>query len=331
MTDLATDIAPAADDTVVDAVVDNGAPAPKTYDPNEPVDVEDFYRDDKPKAGEDLQDPDRSDGAEDGSVAEDEGADQPEPIDAPLSWAKDAKEKWADIPRETQEIIATREKERETFLQSKSREAAQTRQAVETEARTALMTIMQNHEQQLQPLIQQFTPKQPDLALLNSEDPAERNLYFQQEAAYRYNVAQQDALQQQLAETRQHAEVIAQHQRNAELEAEHAMLNDTLGTEWSDPSTRAKLLSDLRPIAAELGYPAELIANARGVDIIAMKHVATLKAKADKYDALQKAKMVPVRAAKGAIPPTARTGSPTGQQAAVDTAAQLYPNDVRRN
>lgn len=328
MIDLATDIAPAADVADTGAVIENAAPAPKTYDPNEPVDVEDFYRDDKPKEAQaagtpaDDLDPDVDPDAPDADVA---------PIDAPLSWAKDAKEKWADIPRETQEIIATREKERETFLQSKSREAAQTRQAVETEARSALLTIMQNHEQQLGPLIQQFAPKQPDLALLNSQDPADRDLYFQQEAAYRYNVAQQDQLQQQLAETRQHAEVIAQHQRNAELEAEHAMLNDTLGTEWSDPSTRAKLLETLQPIAAELGYPAELIANARGVDIIAMKHVATLKAKADKYDALQKAKMVPVRAAKGAIPPTARTGSPSGRQAEQDTAAQLYPDDVRRN
>jgi hypothetical protein len=255
----------------------------------------------------------------------------PEPIEAPISWAKDAKEQFAKLPREAQEIIATREKDRETFLQAKSREAATTRQAVETEARSALQTIMQNHAQQLEPLLHQIQPQQPDERLLASGDPEHMRLYMQQEAAYRHAVAQRETIAQRMQEAQRNADLIAQQQAATELQAEHELLAEKLGTEWTDPSTRAKLLSELQPIAAELGYSPELIAQARGADILAMKHVSILKAKADKWDAANKAKMVPVRAAKGAIPPTARPGTPVSQQAPKDVVSQLYPNDVRRN
>lgn len=301
-------------------VVDANVVAPEVAQPvqrTDEVDPADFYNDGEP--------------AEVEQEAAPEGEEQEaESIDAPLSWAKDAKEVWADVPREIQEIVATREKERETSLQAKYREAAGTRQAVETEARTALQTIMQNHQQALAQYAAQIEPVQPDLRLLNSEDPNHRTLYFQQEAEYRAASAQRQQLTQQMQEAQQHAAAIQSHQQQAELQAEHQLLEERLGTEWSDPSARAKLLDTLTPIAAELGYPQELIAQARACDIIAMKNVAVLKAKADKYDELNKAKMVNVRAAKGStIPPTARTAAPQGNRQPVSVEAQLYPNDIR--
>lgn len=301
------------------------APADEPYDPA------DFYADDKPKGEAPAADADAGvdpDADPDAPAADADTA----PIDAPLSWAKDAKEVFATLPREAQEIIATRERDRETSLQAKFREAAGTRQAVETEARTALATIMQNHQQALGQYAQMFQVPQPDLNLLNSEDPAERTLYFQQEAQYRHATAQREQLTQQMQEARQHAEAIQLHQQQAELQAEHQVLEEKLGTEWSDPSARAKLLGDLTPIAAELGYPQELIAQARACDIIAMRGVAALKAKADKWDAYNKAKMVPVRNGKtNQIPPTSRPNAPNGSRAPVSVEAQMYPDDVRRN
>lgn len=290
-----------------------------------PYDPEDFYAHDKPKG--DQQAP--AEGEQQDEEGEGNQQADEKPIAPPLSWAKDAKDEFAKLPRATQEIIATRERDRETFLQTKSREAAQTRQTVETEARAALKTIMDNHVQQLQPILQQIMPQQPDLRLLNSDDPQHRTLYFQQEAAYRDAVAQQTQVSQQLQEAQRNAELIAQHQRQAEIEAEHEVLNTALGTEWSDPSARAKLLDTLQPIAAELGYPQELIAQARAPDIIALRRASEWKAKAEKLDQLNKAKMVLVRADKS-IPPTARTGSPAGQQAPMNAVDMLYPND-RRN
>jgi len=297
--------------------------------------IQDAYKDDLPKPEADEPEPDADKPEPDANEADEESEEtveeKPEPIAAPVSWSKDYKDKFEALPRDMQEIIAARETDREKFLQTKSREAAQTRQTVETEARTALQTIMQNHVQQLEPILQQLQPKQPDLSLLNSDDPAARTLYFQQEAAYRNGVAQQTYVQQQLQEAQQHAAAIAQHQQQAEIEAEHEVLNTALGTEWSDPSARAKLLGDLEPIAAELGYPQELIAQARAPDILALRKASEWKAKAAKFDQLNKSKMVPVRAAK-ALPPTARPGAQiASQQRPVGSLAALYPDDVPRN
>jgi hypothetical protein len=323
--DTQTADAPIAEDVVAEA-----APATEAEQQEATFDPAAYYGD------ETDADPGASDDEGEADPDADPDADtetEAEPIDAPLSWAKDAKEVFATLPREAQEIIATRERDREVAVQAKFREAAQTRQVVETEARTALQTIMTNHQQALAQYAAQIEVQQPDPRLLNSEDPAHRTLYFQQEAAYRAASAQREQLTQQMQEAQQHAEAIAHHQQQAELQAEHELLEEKLGTDWSDPSSRAKLLETLTPIAAELGYPQELIRQARACDILAMKNVATLKAKAEKWDAYNKTKMVPVRAARGnPIPPTARAGSPVArQQAPKDIVSQLYPNDVRRN
>lgn len=310
------------DDTAIDTSAEQAPQQDQQGQRTDEVDPADFYNESEPKTEAEQQD---SDEGEDG---EQEDA---EPIAAPLSWAKDAKDVFGALPREAQEIIATREKERETAVQAKFLEAAGKSRAVETEARQALQTIMTNHQRELQQYAQQIEVIQPDLRLLNSDDPAARTLYFQQEAQYRAASAQREQITQQMREAQEHAEAIANHQHQAELQAEHQVLEETLGTEWTEPSARAKLLGDLTPIAAELGYPQELINQARACDIIAMKKAFDWKAKAEKFDQLNKAKMVPVRAAKGQIPPTARPAAPQGNRQPVSVEAQLYPNDVRRN
>lgn len=257
-----------------------------------------------------------------------DAADAVEPIEAPTSWAKDAKEVFAGLPREAQEIIAKREADRERFVQQKSREAAGTRQAVESEARQALSTIMRNQQQALEQFMPQL-PQMPDPRLLAS--PEHRDIYFQQKAEYDYAVAQREQVSQQLEQVRHHAHAISQQQLQAEIQAEHAVLEEALGDVWSDPSSRAKLLSDLEPIAAELGYPKEVMAEARAADIIALRRIGDLKAKADKYDQLMKKRMEPVRAAKQPLPPAARPGAQAGQSKPRGTLATLYPDDVPRN
>jgi len=251
-----------------------------------------------------------------------------EPIEAPTSWAKDAKEVFAGLPREAQEIIAKREADREKFVQAKSREAANTRNAVEGEARQALSTIMQNHQQALEQFLPAL-PQAPDPRLLASAE--HRDLYYQQKAEYDYAVAHRGQVSEQIEQARQHAQAISQHQLQAEVQAEHAVLEEALGDEWSDPSSRAKLLTDLEPIAAELGYPKEVMAEARAADIIALRRIGDWKAKADKHDQLMKRRMEPVRAAKQPLPPAARSGVQAGQSKPRGTLATLYPDDVPRN
>ena len=308
----------------------------------EQVDPLDFYNEDKPAEGDQAeQEPDAAEAGEE-SEAQEEEAPAPEPIAAPNSWSKDAKETFAKLEalgpegRALAETIAQREADREKFVQTKSREAATTRQTVETEARTALTTIMDNHaramEQFLPPL-----PEMPNPKLLQTGDPQHRDLYYSQRAAYDYANAQREQIAQQVDQARHQANLISQHQYQAEIQQEHEALAEVFGDEWSEPSSRAKLLENLQPIAAELGYPMEVMAQARAADIIALRRIGEIKserdelrAKADKYDQLMKRKMQPVRAAKQQLPPAARPGAAQGQQPATDAVSLLYPNDVRR-
>lgn len=318
---MATDADTIIDTPAADPVETPPAPAPATP-----------YPDDLPRE-DDAPAPDAQPEDTDADAGDDPA---PEPIAAPVSWAKDAKETFGklialgDEGRQIAETIVQREVERERSLQVKFREAANTRQAVETEARTALQTITRNYEQQLT----QFMPPEPqapDLRLLNSNDPAHRDLYFQQEAAYRADTAQRAQIAQQLEATRQQAGTLAEQQLQAEIAVEEQRLVEELGTEWSDPSARAKLLDTLQPIAAELGYSPEVMAQARADDILALRRIGDLKAKADKYDQLMKRRMEPVRAAKPALPNATRPGAPTGNAPRTGTLAALYPDDVPRN
>jgi len=323
-------------DIQTEAPISEPTPAEQPTAPN----LTDLY-DDKPKGEPADAEPQPDARAETDPPAEDADGDpadpvEPEvdPIEAPTSWAKDAKDVFGKLAalgeegRAIAETITKREADRERFVQTKSREAANTRQTVETEARQALTTIMRNHEQALTQFLPEL-PQMPDPRLLAS--PEHRDIYFQQKAEYDYAVAQRDHVSQQLEQARNHAQAISQQQLQAEVQAEHAVLEDAFGDEWSDPSSRAKLLSDLEPIAAELGYPKEVMAEARAADIIALRRIGDLKAKADKYDQLMKKRMEPVRAAKAPLPPVARPGAQAGQSKPRGTLATLYPDDVPRN
>jgi hypothetical protein len=314
------------------------AAAPPQASADAPYDPSSFYADDQPKEPTEAlgEAGDGEDGLEPtGDDVVDPDAPDADAIEAPISWAKDAKDIFGKLPREAQEIISARERDRETFLQAKSREAAQTRATVESEARGVLQQVATNFRQQVEQLQAVIipVPEAPDQRLLYSPDPEHHLIYNRQKAEYESAIAQRDGLAQQISSRMEEAkrleDAASQQQEQAELQAEHSLLEEKLGQDWSDPSSRAKLLGDLTPIAAELGYSKEQIAQARACDILAMKRVHELKAKADKYDALQKAKMAQVRAGK-VIPPAARPQSPTGTRAPVDAAALLYPNDVRR-
>lgn len=285
-------------------------------------------------AAEPQQDPNAGTEASEGETEQPGDGEQRlehelEPIAAPTSWAKDAKEVFGTLPREAQEVIAQREADREKFLQQKSRESSSTRQAVESEARQALSTIMENHQRALEQFLPPV-PQMPDPRLLSSQDPQHRDLYYQQKAEYDYAAAQRDAISQQIEQSRQHADAISQQQYQAEIQAEHHALEDALGTEWSDPSERAKLLEQLQPIAAELGYSQEVMAQARAADILALRQIGNWRTDAEKYRSLMKKKMEPVRAAKTALPPAARPGTAGGNASPADAASLLYPDDIRR-
>jgi hypothetical protein len=303
-------------------------PAGESAEPA-PINVEDFY-------GQDGRAPEQEEQREDGGEQQEgeqpaEGAEEPndDAIEAPKSWSKEDREAWHQIPRAQQEIISRRETERDRHLRQVTTQASQTEQRIQAQAREALQTITSNHAAQLEQYAKMFEVPQPDLRLLNSQNPADRDLYFQQEAQYRAAAAHRETANRQALEARQHAEALKQHERQVAQQEFAKVLSESI-PEWSDPSARANGIAELAPIATELGYSAEVQSEANATDILALRKAFNWKAKADKYDALMKQKMVPVRAAKN-VPPNARTPAPnTGSSQPTSDLALLYPNDQPR-
>jgi hypothetical protein len=59
------------------------------------------------------------------------------PIEPPRSWTKEARERFASLPRETQEYLASREQDRDRELRRSQNEAAEQRKSLEAERRQA--------------------------------------------------------------------------------------------------------------------------------------------------------------------------------------------------
>jgi len=252
---------------------------------------------------------DETDESEDDLEAEAEEEELP-PIDAPVSWTAEEKERFAGLPRETQEFIAKRETERERFVQSKAQEAARAKQETEQAAHAQLAEIERGYSQQFQSLAEQLQPQRPNPALLQHDPQA----FYALQADYESKVAQQRELQQQAQVYAQQAEQREAQAANAERAQQIQILSEHF-PEYLDPTTGPEQQRALSAVAKELGYPDELITQARATDIIAMKKVADLKAKAAKYDALQAKKMEKVRAAKG-LPRVVKPGVAQGSDQA---------------
>lgn len=292
--------------------------------------IEALYADDKPREQE-AEAPAADPAAE--PVVPDADADEqtddlpdPNPIEAPSSWAKDAKEKWASVPRDVQEVIATRERERDVEVRRAQNAVATTKQQVEREAFGQVEQIKRQSAEQYDTLAQQFMPQAPDIRLLQSSDPQHHALYTEQDRQYRLGMAQMGEFQQRAEQARREADQLAEQQQQQEWQSEHAALVEAI-PEWADPTERANLLQKLEPIGAELGYSRDLMAQAGATDIMALRTALNWKADAEKYRDLMKRRMEPVRAARQ-IPPTARGGAPMQQAPKAGSLAQLYPDDM---
>jgi hypothetical protein len=262
---------------------------------------------DAPEQPDEQPDPDAPEG-EEGEGEESE--DKLEPIQPPQSWDAEARAKFAELPRELQEFVTKRETERDVFLSRKANEAATTRQQVEREALAIIQQREQETAAELERYAALFTPQRPDPALLRGSEE-HRALYYEQQAQYEAMTAHRQDAERQAQEARQRAQAAEQHQLQAEREAEARLLAERL-PEWFEPSSGPKLQAELGSIGRELGYTPEQMQEARASDILALNKAREWKAKADRLDALNKAKMQPVRDAKK-LPPVARPGAAPSQ------------------
>jgi hypothetical protein len=257
-------------------------------------------------------------GADDEPTLEEEADDLP-PIEPPVSLDAETKEKFKGWPRDAQEAFTKRVGELEKGFHSKAQEAAQAKQTAFQEAQQQLAAYDAQVAQHLQQYAQSITPQKPNPALMGYNPQA----YAEQLDAYESAQAQQQQLQHQAMQYAQQAQVRAAQLEQANHAEQHRVIVENF-PEYADPTTGPELQRKLTAVAKEMGFPDELIASARAVDILAMRTAADWKAKADKYDALQKDRMAKVRAAKGKPPVTARPGvAQTPGQSHARNIAQL--------
>lgn len=93
-----------------------------------------------PQAEADAAPPEEAPGDE--TQATDPAEELP-PIEPPRSWTKDEKDRFATLPRETQEYLANREQERERAVRQSQNEAAEQRKTFEVERQKAAQARQQ--------------------------------------------------------------------------------------------------------------------------------------------------------------------------------------------
>lgn len=196
-----------------------------------------------------------------GTDSQPEPAPEP-PIDAPLSWSKEKKEVFKTLPRDLQEYVAERERERDTETRRGQNEAAETRRqalaaqkAAEDKA-AALAQEQQRYAQTLNALAQQMEIIDPVIGQYNKlrqageltkfakDNPAD---YAALDAEYRSRMDRlnQIRMEQQTAQTAA---------LNAHFEREERALVEKV-PEWADSNVGPKAMSDIRSgVVQTYGY-----------------------------------------------------------------------------
>lgn len=274
--------------------------------------------DDLPLEGEEALEADEPESDD----TQDEGDEQDDPaIDPPISWGTDAKELFGQLPADLQKQVVEREAQREKFVQQKSAEAAQARQTASAEAAAQFADQQRQYASELEQYASYFAPQAPNPAMASTDPVA----FIQLNAQYQAELAQQQQLQQRSYQARQEADYRSQQAEAAQFQADIAILEQAI-PEWSDVAKRTEMLTDVTRIGAELGYTNEIMAQASAADVLALRKAAEWKAKASKYDALQKTRMETVRSAK-TLPKVSRPGTaPTRGEVSNARAQQSWQN-----
>jgi rhodanese-related sulfurtransferase len=220
---------------------------------------------------------------------------QVEPIQPPVSMSAEDAELFKQLTPDMQKWMVERSAQQEKLVQQRTTEAANAKRTASAEANAAVAELQRNYASHLEQLASQFAPQPP-----RRTDYATADEYLFAKDAYDIRAAQHQHMMQQAEVARQEAEKRDAITRNEEIAKNAQALADHFGDTWNDNTQRQALLTELQSIGAELGYPEELMREASATDIIALAKANEWKAKAAKYDQLQKTKMEAVRAARGA-------------------------------
>jgi hypothetical protein len=177
------------------------------------------------------------------------------PIEPPRSWTKEARERFASLPRETQEYLASREQDRDRELRRSESEAAEQRKAMEAE-RAKAVEARQQYEQALPSMLANLQQQQAaDFSDIRSIVDVEK---LAREDWPRYVLW--DALQKRIAGAGQELQSAAQRQdqeRQLGLMAfaqRESDLFDEKVPEAADPVQRSRLQKAAVGMLQELGF-----------------------------------------------------------------------------
>lgn len=250
------------------------------------------------------------------------------PIEPPRSWTKEEKERFATLPRETQEYLASREQERDRATRQSQNEAAEGRKAIEAE-RAKVETARTQYETALPALLATLQEKQAgefsdiktiaDVEKLAREDwpryvlwdASQKNLAHVQQQVQAATARQSQEKQQKLAEF---------------ISREGELLKEKV-PELADPVKGPKLRETAVARLKEIGFSeAELGALWRGETEISLHDHRLQRLIADgvRFQAAQAATR---NSTRPAVPLVQRPGTaqPRGAQ-----AAQVVQNLTQR-
>lgn len=309
------------------ALPDEGAAvdAPIVYDDDSAaaaLDALESGEDELPVDDDDIPEgeADEPEGDEDEPEEQDDDEDEPETaIAPPASLTAEEKADWAQLPPEAQQKIVAIETRRTAEVQSGLEKARNAQRDAESAAASRIAEAERLHAEQLMTIAQRNAPQPPDDRLIDADPRA----YLAAKARYERDVAQHEAFVQQVQALHQGA---SQEQERLEAEAMKAMWSEVANDlpEARDPAQWQDLMTKLTPLALELGYPDELLADATPQDIRAIKRAAEWKDKASKWDAMQARKMSGVRAHKG------KTAKPNAAQPIGSGKARAHAQATQR-
>ncbi len=228
------------------------------------------------------------------------------PIEPPRSWTKDEKERFASLPRETQDYIAQREQEREREFRRSQNETAEQRKAIEAKARETDQ-LRQQYEQQL-PLVanaiqQAIMAEFPDI---HSMEDVQR---LAREDWPRY--IQWDAKQKQLAQWKSEADS-AQYRQRQEAEANLQNWRNSQDKEFEQfassipESERAALANEARSALVEYGLTEDQLGDLWNNSILRSAPIQRALADAARY---RIAKRNAAKTAAKPVPPVQKPGT----------------------
>jgi len=244
---------------------------------------------------------------------ETEPAEDLPPIEPPRSWTKAEKERFASLPRETQEYLHTREQERDREFRRSQNEIAEQRKAAQAE-REAAEKVKQQYESQIPTLMRELeNVTQQNYADIKTMDDVVK---LQAEDPFRFQAWQVHQMRLQAAKAEaervQNETVKEKQSRRAAYEAEQNKKLTELVPEMAEPKKASELreravqmLTDPDDIGLKDDQLSRWIADDTGHEILSNAGIQKLIADGLKYRDMLKA---PKAVAEKVLPPVQRPG-----------------------